>query len=145
MRTFNLLAPEFDYSPERDGYRWRGAGVGKAIGAEEIGAGLYELEAGQRSWPYHFHHGSEEWLLVIAGSPTVRTPDGERRLRRGDVLCFPVGPEGAHQVTGPGTVLILSEKPPLDSVEFPDSGKVSLSHPRMVFRAADSVDYWEGE
>ena len=29
-------------------------------------------------------------------------PDGERELRRGDVVCFPPGPEGAHQVRGPG-------------------------------------------
>ena len=53
-------------------------------------------------FPYHFHHGMEEWLLVVDGTPTLRTPDGERELRRGDVVCFPPGPDGAHQVRGPG-------------------------------------------
>jgi uncharacterized cupin superfamily protein len=145
VRSFNLLAPEFDHSSERDGYRWRGARVGQALGAAEIGACLYELGDGQRSYPYHFHHGIEEWLLVLAGSPLVRTPDGERVLRRGDVLCFPAGPGGGHQVTGPGTVLIVSEKRALDSVEYPDSGKIAVRPPGKIFRSADAVDYWDGE
>ena len=62
MRRFNLHTPEFDHSSERDGYWWRGARVGRAIGTEEIGACLYELEDGQRTYPYHFHHAMEEWL-----------------------------------------------------------------------------------
>ena len=39
---------------------------------------------------------------MLDGTPTLRDPDGERVLRRGDVVCFPTGPEGAHQVRGPG-------------------------------------------
>lgn len=145
MRRFNVLAPEFDHSSERDGYRWRGARVGQAVGATQMGASLYELGDGQRSFPYHFHHGAEEWLLVLAGSPLVRTPDGERVLREGDVLCFPVGPGGGHQVTGPGTVLIVSANRTPETVEYPDSGKIAVRPPGKIFRSADSVDYWEGE
>jgi uncharacterized cupin superfamily protein len=145
VRRVNLLTPEFDRSSERDGYRWRSALVGKAVGAEEVGASLYELGDGQRSFPYHFHHGNEEWLLVLEGSPLVRTPDGERVLRRGDLLCFPVGPGGAHQITGPGRVLIISTSRSPESVEYPDSGKIAVRPPGKVFRAADSVDYWDGE
>jgi uncharacterized cupin superfamily protein len=145
VRRLNLLAPELDHSSERDGHRWRGARVGRAVGAEQLGACLYELGDGQRSHPYHFHHGIEEWLLVVAGSPLVRTPDGERVLRRGDVLCFPVGPGGGHQVTGPGTVLILSENRAPDVVEFPDSGKVEVRSLGRTFRRADSVGFWDGE
>lgn len=145
MRRFNVLAPELDHSSERDGYQWRGARVGRAVGAEEIGACLYQLGGGQRSYPYHFHHGIEEWLLVVAGSPLVRTPDGERMLQRGDVLCFPVGPGGGHQVTGPGTVLIVATIRAPDAIEYPDSGKVEVRPPGKVFRSTDAVDYWDGE
>jgi uncharacterized cupin superfamily protein len=145
VRRFNLLAPEFEHSSERDGYRWRGARVGQGVGAEQVGVCLYELGDGQRSHPYHFHHGIEEWLLVVEGSPLVRTPAGERVLQRGDVLCFPVGPGGGHQVTGPGTVLIFSTKRVPDSVEYPDSGKIEVRPPGKIFRSADSVDYWDGE
>jgi uncharacterized cupin superfamily protein len=145
VRRFNLLAPEFDLSSERDGYQWRGAGVGAALGAEQIGARLYELEQGQRSHPYHFHHGIEEWLLVVAGSPVLRTSDGEQTLRPGDVCCFPAGAQGAHQVTGPGKVLIASEKRAVDSVEYPDSAKIAVHPPGKVFRIATAIDGWEGE
>jgi uncharacterized cupin superfamily protein len=145
VRTFNLLAPEFDHTSERERYQWRGAHVGRALGADQIGARLYELGDGQRSCPYHFHHGIEEWLLVVAGTPLLRTPDGERVLRPGDVLCFPVGSAGGHQVTGPGTVLIVSENRAPDLVEYPDSGKVSMPPSGRTFRNADAVDFWDGE
>lgn len=145
MRKFNLLAPEFDDTSGRSGYEWSGAQLARAVGAEQIGARLYELEDGQRIHPYHFHHGIEEWLLVVAGSPAVRTPGGERTLRPGDVLCFPVGADGGHQVSGPGTVLMISDRREPDSVEYPDSGKIAVYPPGKVFRSADAVELWEGE
>jgi uncharacterized cupin superfamily protein len=145
VRRFNLLAPELADSSERDGYRWRGARVGRAVGADEIGARLYELDEGQSSHPFHFHHVVEEWLIVLAGSPTLRAPGGERVLGEGDVVCFPVGPDGAHQVTGPGSVLILSGICASDAIEYPDSGKLELRPSGKAFRLADSVDLWDGE
>jgi len=145
VRRLNLLAPHFDHGSERDGYRWRGALVGEAVGAEEIAGRLYELADGQRTHPYHFHHGIEEWLLVVAGSPRLRTPVGERALRGGDLVCFPAGPDGAHEVSGPGTVLIVSTRRSPDAVEYPDRGQVELRPPGTVFRTADSVELWEEE
>ena len=148
MRRVNVLRPELDDASERDGYRWRAMCVGRAVGAQRIGGRLYELAAGERTYPYHFHHGMEEWLLVLAGSPTLRGADGERVLRAGDVVCFPPGPEGAHQVAGPGTVLLLSaDAAPREpeAIEYPDSGKLGVSPPGRVFRNDDAVGYWEGE
>src|SRR5439155_11104970 len=116
VRRDNILAPEFDHSSEREGYRWRGARVGRAVGSEEIG---------------------------VAGSPTLRTRAGERALREGDVVCFSGGPDGAHQVTGPGTVLILSDNRTPVTAEYPDSGKITVSG--KTFRLADAVDVWDGE
>jgi uncharacterized cupin superfamily protein len=144
VRRANLFSPEFDHASERDGYRWLGARIGDQIGAEQIGASLYELGEGERTYPYHFHHGTEEWLLVIAGTPTLRGPNGDRTLEPGDLVCFPTGPAGAHQVRGPGNVLILSATCSPEAVEYPDSGKVGV-RPGKTFRAADAVDYWEGE
>jgi uncharacterized cupin superfamily protein len=147
VQKFNIFDPVFDHSSDRDTYRWRGARVGKAIGGQEIGACLYELADGERTYPYHFHHGNEEWLFVVAGTPSVRTPDGERTLRAGDLIAFLRGPRGAHRVTGPGTVLVLSEKCLPDITEYPDSGKVGVRHlgPSQNFLAGDAVGYWEGE
>jgi uncharacterized cupin superfamily protein len=145
VRRTSIFSPELDHSSERDGYRWRGARVGRAIGGRQIGASLYELPDGERTYPFHFHHAIEEWVIVVSGTPTLRDGDGERPLRAGDVVCFPTGPEGAHQLRGPGTVLILSASASLEVSEYPESGKIGVSHPRKLFRVADAVEYWDGE
>jgi uncharacterized cupin superfamily protein len=145
MRKVNILTTELELSSARNGYRWRGAAVGEAAGGEQVGAFLYVLEEGQRSAPYRFHHGSEQWLLVVSGSPVLRTPTGERTLRSGDLACFPAGAGGAHQITGPGTIMVLSQRGELDAIEYPDSGKIELQPTGAIFRAADAVDFWDGE
>ena len=149
MRVANVFRPEWTVERERDGFRGRSVRIGDAIGASAIGATVYELDEGQRSWPYHLHHGVEEWLLVLEGEPTLRTPDGERTLRRGDLVCFPSGREGAHTVTGPGRMMIFSSVADTSVTVYPDSDKIG-SRPaddvdRLDFRRADAVDYWEGE
>ena len=49
------------------------------------------------SFPYHYEY-VEEWLLVVDGTVAVRVPDGELALARGDLLRFPAGADGAHQI-----------------------------------------------
>ena len=75
MKVFNLYNDELDNSNEREGWNFRAAKVGEHIGGELIGAGLYEAEPGNKVWPYHTHHANEEWLLVVRGQPTLRTPE----------------------------------------------------------------------
>jgi uncharacterized cupin superfamily protein len=150
MKRFNVLAGDLDHQSTRSGYRWRGARrVGERIGAERIGASVYDLEDGELTFPYHFHHGVEEWLYVIAGAPSVRTPGGERTLRAGDLICFPAGAEGAHTARGPGRVMIVSANHSPSISAYPDSGKLGTrpadDRDRLDFRRADAVDYWEGE
>ena len=137
--------PSSTLACDRDGYRWRSAGIGKQLGAEKIGGTLYELGDGERVFPYHFHHGMEEWLIVVSGTPTLRGPDGERELRRGDVVCFPPGPEGAHQLRGPGTVLMSRRSGRWRRSSTRTAARSRSSPPRKVFRMDDAVDYWEGE
>ena len=88
MDVFNLHGDEWDRTEDRPGWRSKDAWVGARIGAELIGGSMYEVEPGDRLWPYHTHHANEEWLLVLRGEPTLRTPDGERELQEGDVVCF---------------------------------------------------------
>jgi uncharacterized cupin superfamily protein len=117
--------------------------VGELLGADEIGACLYDLAEGERGHPYHFHPEREEWAIVVSGSPTLRAPAGERALREGDVVCFRSGPDGAHQLTGPGTVLVVSDNRAPDVAEYPDSGKLAVGG--RVFRLADAVDLTDDE
>ena len=35
---------------------------------------------------------------MLAGRPTLRTPEGERELAPFDAAFFPIGPDGAHQI-----------------------------------------------
>jgi uncharacterized cupin superfamily protein len=151
---FNVLTGELDAESTRDGFRWRGTRVGDRLGSSRIGAGLYELEAGQRTFPHHYHHGVEEWLYVITGSPTLRTPAGERELRTGDMVCFPAGPAGAHTITGPGRIMLFSANRDPSVAVYPDSDKLGTRPGKgrpgaeldtLNFKRADAVAYWEGE
>ncbi len=155
MRAFNLFDGELDEARDRSGYSWRRAKVGDRIGAEKLGASLYELQPGERTFPYHYEYGCEEWLLVVAGRPTLRDPDGEHELRPGDVVCFREGPDGAHQIRNdtaePIKVLIASTKQLPDAAVYPESGKIGVwtgneeADPGRLFKISSEVGYWEGE
>jgi uncharacterized cupin superfamily protein len=150
VRRVNLNEIPLEAERDRDGYRRREARVGRAIGADLIGATLYDVPDGESIAPYHFHHGVEEWAIVVDGTPTVRTPEGERTLRRGDVVCFAVGPAGAHTVRGPARVLLLSTTREPSLSVYPDSDKLGTKAgeggaDRLMFRRRDAVDYWDGE
>jgi uncharacterized cupin superfamily protein len=158
-RTFSVFGEEWDERREREGWRWSRLGLARRLEAEQIGASLYELEPGQKTWPYHFHHGQEEMVVVVSGTPTLRDPAGERQLEPGDVVLFKRGPEGAHllrnDTENPIRLLMLSSLPEVDVAVFPDSDKiVALSAPpgkppeeRFYIAVPQKarVDYFEGE
>ena len=153
MKIFNLHGDEWDGGEERKGWRMKEASVRERVGAELIGGSLYELEPGDRLWPYHTHHANEEWLLVVRGTPTLRTAEGEQDLNEGDVVCFVRGKDGAHQVSNrtdsPIRVLMLSTLIAPDIVVYLDSGKIgarSVAGERILLsRPGPILDYWEGE
>jgi uncharacterized cupin superfamily protein len=143
----NLLAGELREENDRDGFRFRGHAVGDALEAELLGCGLYDLPPGEQLWPYHYHLGNEEWAVVVAGTPAVRTPEGERELAVGDIVAFPEGEEGAHTFLNhgnePARVAIFSTLNRTTLPVYPDSGKVAAKG--KCFRLEDAVDYWDRE
>jgi uncharacterized cupin superfamily protein len=154
----NLFEPEFDDESEREGFAYRDAWLGHQAGAERLGASLYEVGPGQATFPYHWHAGNEEMLIVLGGAVALRGPDGWRDLSEGEVVAFPRGEQGAHQVvnrsTEPARLLMLSEMRGPDICVYPDSGKVGPREMapgsgkeglRLNFLADTAVDYWEGE
>jgi len=144
MNLRDAAVPPAEGTPP--GFAFAEVSASERAGDELIGASLYEFEPGNQLWPYHFHNGNEEWALVVSGTPTLRTPQGERELRAGDVVGFPQGEEGAHTFynrgDGPARVLFFSTLRRGATV-YPDSGKVAAAG--HVFRLADAVDYWDGE
>ncbi len=157
----NVLEPEFDADRDREGFTYRRARVGRQAGAERLGASVYELAPGESAFPYHFQLANEEMLVVLRGRPHLRTPEGWRRLDEGELVAFPVGERGAHQLHNRGhepvRVLMISEMRAPELSFYPDSGKF-LAGDRPpgaradeqgllfeTFRLSDAVDYWEGE
>jgi uncharacterized cupin superfamily protein len=153
MKAFNLHGDDWDMVGDREGFRVRDTHVGFRLGAELIGGSLYELDPGEKNWPYHLHHANEEWLVVVRGRPTVRTPDGDQVLEEGDVACFLRGPAGAHQVRNdsdmPVRFLMLSTMIAPELVEYPDSGKLGVRDANgkrlLMIRPGEQLDYWDGE
>jgi quercetin dioxygenase-like cupin family protein len=87
-----------EWERERDDEEWAADRSTRLPRGEQMGATLYEVPPGKTGGYYHFHHGAEELLVVLRGRPTLREPAGERVLEEGDVVHFPVGPDGAHQL-----------------------------------------------
>ncbi|MGH3002807.1 MAG: cupin domain-containing protein [Gaiellaceae bacterium] len=131
------------------GYDTGYARIGPEVGATSLGMSVYELPPDQSICPYHWEAGDEEWLVVLTGRPTLRTPEGEHELAPWDAVCFPEGPDGAHKVTNRTEqtlrVAILSTKREPGVSVYPDSNKVGVWPPGKLFRLEDAVDYWDGE
>jgi uncharacterized cupin superfamily protein len=154
VQRFNIADPELESREDNpDGFRSRGVKLGPLLGAEELGASLYVLEPGQAVCPYHYEHGDEEWLLVLEGRPSVRHTDGTDVLEPWDVVCFPRGPEGAHQVRNDGDqtarVLMFSTVVYPTATVYPDSDKVGVytgdKSDDLIVKRSSGVDYYEGE
>jgi uncharacterized cupin superfamily protein len=154
MKTINIGDPEFSWDEsDPQGFRAGMARLGKLLGATETGITVYELPPGQAVCPYHYECGEEEWLLVLSGAPTLRTPAGEERLGPWDVACFPRGPEGAHGIRNEteehARVLMFSTVVVPTATVYPDSDKVGIwtGDPAadVVVRRSSKVDYYDGE
>lgn len=80
MKVVNLFGDDSDRRRDRPGWQWN-----------HLSVGLYELEPGQKTFPYHWQYVEEEMLIVV-----------DR------------GPEGAHQLRndtdGPVRLLMLSTR-----------------------------------
>jgi uncharacterized cupin superfamily protein len=114
---------------------WSGGGAKSKRLVERgpvLGASVYELGPGNTA-TYHFHHGSEELLIVLRGRPTLRTPDGERQLAEGEVVHFPTGPDGAHGMRndGDGVVryVVAGIRVFPEVAEYPDTKQITAQAP----------------
>lgn len=153
MKVVNLYGDDWDEGqwPLHPVYEKKMLRVGSRLGGEKIGATLYELPPGMKSFPYHWHRGLEELLVVLDGRPTLRTPDGEQQLERGDMVSFPPKPEGAHKIWNDTDELVrylmLSTAVDYDVVHYPDSDKIGIRGEdlSLIVRPESGVDYMDGE
>jgi uncharacterized cupin superfamily protein len=154
VKRVNIADPEFKFDPEDpEGFRAGLFRIGPLLGAAETGVSVYEIPPGEAICPYHYELVEEEWLLVVAGTPTLRHPGGSEELAPWDAICFSPGPESAHGVynrgSEPARVLMFSTVKHPAATVYPDSDKVGLytdgPDGSLLFRRGDAVDYYEGE
>jgi uncharacterized cupin superfamily protein len=126
--------------------------VARAVGSTATVMFIYDLAPGGSSSPYHYEY-EEEWLLVVDGTITVRAPDGEHTLERGDLVCFPPGPAGAHKLmnrmASPARTLMFSSSRVPAVTVYPDSGKIGVwpgeEADELIFRRGSAVPWSDGE
>jgi len=154
MRRVSITDPEFTYdSEDPEGFRAGMFRFGRQLGAERTGMSVYTLPPGQAICPYHYEYGEEEWLLVLDGRPTVRTPEGSEQVEPFDVVFFPMGPEGAHQIRNDtdsdARVAMWSMVLTPTATAYPDSGKVGvwtgIKEEDLIVERSSGVEYFHGE
>ena len=151
----NLNRPDFDELREHPGFNARRARLGHQLGTQLLGASLWALDPGEAAYPFHAHLAEEELLVVLEGRPSLRTQEGWRQVEPGEVLSFPRGEEGAHQLVnwsdglvrflavstqyGPDIVLQLDEDKVGAFERRPRGGGL-----RVWFQRSDAVGYFDG-
>jgi uncharacterized cupin superfamily protein len=151
----NIHTTDWQRTIEHGDFALRGARLG--AGATQLGISVYELDPGRRNLPYHAHFGIEEVVVVLKGTPTLRSPEGERELAEGEVVACPPGRAGAHQLVNRSDAvvrfLMLSSKSRADLIEYPDSAKISAQGGEWgtpdavayMLATEPQLDYFAGE
>jgi uncharacterized cupin superfamily protein len=142
METINILTAQSEGRVD----------VARAVGSSGYEMFIYDVPPGMSSCPYHYEF-EEEWLLVVEGEVEVRAPDGEHTLRRGDVVCFPAGADGAHKVTNRSDsvarTLLFSRSVTRAVSVYPDSDTIGVwpgdEANDLVFKRGTAVPWGEGE
>jgi uncharacterized cupin superfamily protein len=153
MERVNIFEAELRRdADDPEGYSAAYLKLAPEIGARTMAGTVYELEPGNSNCPYHYE-SDEEWLLVLEGTLTLRHQDGEEELGKGDLVCFPAGPAGAHKLTNRGSetvkMLIVSTANVPAVAVYPDSDKIGVftegRRDNVMVRRSSTVGYWDGE
>jgi uncharacterized cupin superfamily protein len=152
----NINDAVFDEPREQPGFLCARARLSRQAGSERLGLSMWDVPPGEAAYPYHYHLTEEELVLVLRGTPSLRTPEGWRELAEGEVVAFPRGEHGGHQLVNRSAetvrFLAFSTSGEPDVVMYPDSGKLGAFERlpdggglRAIFRMSDTVDYHDGE
>ena len=135
------------------------ARLGTGTAAKKLGISIDVVAPGKLSCPYHFHYAQEEAFVILEGEGTLRVAGERLAVKAGDTVFIPPGPQYPHQFintsSAPLKYLSISTKESPEVCEYPDSGKYlamaasplgDTTHRfSRMHRAADDLDYWDGE
>ena len=139
-----------------EGYEYFKKVIFSGENGNKCNVSVYEIPPNKSAYPYHYHFQNEEVFYIISGNAILRTPEGEVKVKAGDILAFPACKEGAHKLTN------ISESEMLVYIDFstyhspevsfmPDSNKSVIygkGLKRIVYNNTEAdceVDYYEGE
>lgn len=83
---------------------------------------IYEVPPGKANWPLHYHTCNEEVFYIISGQGEVLSESGVLKVKSGDMLRFPAGEKGVHQ---------LKNTSDTETLKYLDFGTTNL--PDVVF------------
>lgn len=133
--------PEYCWSSSAD--------LGKLVQSKNLMFNVRVLEPGKYSYPYHSHRNAEELFVILEGEALLRTPDGIKPVKEGDIVFFEMGPTGAHQLKNNSDKLVkyidIRTDLGMDVCDYPDSGKVNILPALEIYEKESRVDYFKGE
>lgn len=137
---------------KHDGYEYnRRDFVTRESGRKSL-VSIYEILPHKAAYPYHYHLKNEETFYIVSGEGVLKTCDGERCVKAGDLLYFPPNEKGAHKLinTSDHETLVYIDFDvvhDLDVAVYPDSGKIGVwgKSVNRVYEMDQDVDYFKGE
>lgn len=150
-KIFNTNDITFEFRESRiPEFKWHTSPrFGKIVNSKLLQFDVRMIDPGKFSFPYHFHRASEELFMVISGEATLRTPEGFKEIKSGDIIFFEEGPTGAHQIYNHQDksfiYLDVRALEGIDVTEYPDSDKINIAPNMEIFNNNSKVDYYTGE
>jgi uncharacterized cupin superfamily protein len=116
--------------------------LGDAVGLTGFGVNLVGLEPGVWSSIRHWHTHEDEFIYILAGSPTLVTDEGERALRPGMIAGFRAGIANGHHLINrtdqPVSYLEIGDRHAEDDCHYPDAD-LQFRHQDGVFTRKDGT------
>lgn len=97
--------------------------LARACGLKNIGVNFTTLAPGAQSALLHRHSAAEEFILILSGTPLLRTDAGDFRLKPGMCAGFPPNGVAHHLVNDTGTpveYLEIGDNPVNDAASYPE-------------------------
>lgn len=117
--------------------------------SERLHFNVKSLDVNKYSYPYHYHRNAEEMMVILSGKATLRSPEGFREVKKGDIIFFEKGPDGVHQLYNhtdePCKYLDIRTKADLDICDYPDSGKINILPNREMYMKDTAVGCFDNE
>ena len=138
---------------EREPYEYLKREVRPHHSKDQCYVALYEIPPQKMNYPYHYHMAVTEVFYILEGEGVLETPQGERRVQKGDIVICPPGEKSAHRMKNtsqnePLRYLDVDTSAPADVIHYPHTGKtgVIVSGVSTSFFSDDTqIPYYEKE